>query len=59
MERIILSDVAKNGYKKAKKIKPLNSAKYRKLVEEANERVEADKREAVNVYRRAALYVAR
>ena len=56
---IKLSEVALHGDKEAKQIKPLNSAKYKKLVKEADDRIEADKRYSVKVYKRAALYVAR
>ncbi len=59
MKRIKLSDVAKNGDLIAKPVRPLNSGKYNKLVKEADARIEADKRNSVSVYRRAALYVAR
>ena len=53
MERIVLSDIAKNGVKNAKIVKPFNTEKYRKLVEEANARIEANKIEEAYTYRRS------
>ena len=45
MSRIILTDTSKNGVKNAKTVKPQNTKKYRKLVKEANERIQNDKAE--------------
>ena len=44
---------------KVKKVKPNNSKKYRKLVEEANEREEKHKRDEVSAWIHARNYVAR
>ena len=59
MKRIELSDVAKYGVKNVKLVKPFNTKEYRKLVEEANARIEANKREEAMAYRRAKNFVAR
>lgn len=45
MGRIILTDIAKNGVRGAKVVKPKNDKKYEKLVKEANERIQNDKAE--------------
>ena len=59
MERIKLSNVAKYGVKNAKIVKPFNTEEYRKLVEEANARIEAGKIEEAMAWRRAKNFVAR
>lgn len=59
MERIKLSDVAKYGVKNVKIVKPFNTEEYRKLVEEANARIEAAKIEDAKAWRRAKNFVAR
>ena len=59
MERIKLSNVAKYGVKNAKIVKPFNTKEYRKLVEEANARIEAAKTEDAKAWIRAKNVVAR
>lgn len=59
MKRIKLSNVAKNGVKNPRVVTPFSSEQYLKLVKEADARIEAQKKDSVDVYRRATLYVAR
>lgn len=59
MKRIKLSEVAKHGVKNTKIVTPFTSEQYMRLVKEADAKIEAEKRNSVNVYRRASLYVAR
>ena len=60
MGRIVLSEVAKNSaVVKTKKVKPCNSEKYMTLVKEADRRINAERVNCVNVYKKAATYLAR
>ena len=59
MSRIVLTNVAKNGVEKARDYKPHRTERYKKLVDEANERIRAEKANSFNVYKKAATYSAR
>lgn len=59
MEKLVVSEIAKNGVPEACVIKYQLNDTSRKLNREANERIIADQNNCANTYRKAASYLAR
>lgn len=59
MRRIKLSKTALNGVKNAKIVKPFETPYYKKLVEQADKRIQENKKEQARVYIRSKNYIAK
>ena len=59
MEKIRLTKIAKTGVKNAKKVKRNETPYYKKIVKEADERIQEEHRRQAYVYIRSKNYVAR
>lgn len=59
MAKIILSEAAQTGIKDVTEKKMNESESYKKLVEEADQRIEESRHRYAAAYRKAASYLAR
>ena len=57
MSTIVLSEIAQNGVKGAKKVKPKLDENYKKVMQEADERIEESHIQYANAYKKASNYI--
>lgn len=57
MATIILSDIAQNGVKGAKKIKSKTNGKYKEVMKEMNENIQRDHAHYNEIYKRASNFI--
>lgn len=56
MTKIVLSNISQNGVKGAKKVKPKIDENYKKVMQEANERIEEAHIQYAKTYKNASNY---
>ena len=58
MGKLIVSEVVKNGIQGTEVVKEKPTAKYKQLVEEANERIRESRRREAEVWIKASMYIS-
>jgi hypothetical protein len=58
MEKLIVSEVMANGIQGTKVVEEKPTAKYKKVVEEANERIRENRRREAEAWIKASTYIS-
>ena len=58
MGKLIVSEAVKNGIQGTEVVKEKPTAKYKQLVEEANERIRESRRREAEVWIKASMYIS-